>query len=64
MAKYFFEYTYIDPYSGLKENDVAIIEAKNMKEAESLLRIQVVEEIGETKVSITDKYRTSDDARI
>ncbi len=64
MAKYFFEYTYIDPYSELKENDVAIIEAKNMKEAESLLRLQVVEEIGETEVSITDKYRTSDDARI
>ena len=64
MAKYFIEYTYIDPFSELEENDAAIIEARNKKEAKSLLKIKVVKEVGETNVSITDFYRTSDDARL
>lgn len=64
MKKYYFDYSYVDPFSELKEDDAAIIEASSMKEAKALLKLQVEKEVGKTEVYINDAYRTSDDARI
>ena len=64
MKKYYFDYSYVDPFSELKEDDAAIIEASSMKEAKALLKLQVEKEVGKIEVYINDAYRTSDDARI